>query len=151
MVLYVFFIFIYLNLIGKKTFFFYFYESLQWIINNVSKNANNINISDTTKEIIELNKGLEISLESTEYYQNAFYHFLHTKFSTNKKNAIILIIFDTLIIIICSFLYWKFFVIKIKNEIIITRKIFTHFPIDFILRQTYILKYLQTTSSLLLK
>lgn len=58
---------------------------------------------------------------------------------------------EFIIFFIMSQLYWKITDLKIKQKLISCRFCFSHFPLEVIMKQTAILKYLQETTNILLK
>ena len=102
-------------------------------------------------EANENNLSLELVLLRLQIFENDFVNY-EINYFLNLQNILIGVVsLEFVAFFISIFLYWKTIDVKLKKNLIESRLCFDHFPLALIMKQTYIMKYLQETSSSLLK
>jgi hypothetical protein len=102
-------------------------------------------------KLSELNLGLEIIYLRWRFYENSFLSQQTSQLSESKQIVIAIILVEFLVVFCWSYLYWKRIDLRLREKMAGTRFNFDHFPLEIIMKQSYIMKYLQETSNLLLK
>jgi len=102
-------------------------------------------------EISYTNLGLEIVFLRIEIFENDFVNYEVGYFQNLQSILIGVVSLEFVAFFISIFLYWKTIDVELKKRLMDSRLCFDHFPLGLIMKQTYIMKYLQETSSSLLK
>ena len=103
------------------------------------------------EEIMENNLGLEITNLRLWIFENNFVSFESAYFQNLQSILIGVVSLEFIAFFISLFLYWKTIDVQIKKKLAESRFCFDHFPLSLVIKQTSIMKYLQETSSSLLK
>ena len=103
------------------------------------------------EEIMENNLGLEIVNIRLWIFENNFVNFESAYFQNLQSILIGVVSLEFVAFFISIFLYWKTIDVQIKTKLAESRICFDHFPLSLVIKQTSIMKYLQETSSSLLK
>lgn len=102
-------------------------------------------------DISDINLGLEIVFLKFQVIEDNFINY-EIAYLENLESVLIgVVTAEFIAFFISTFLYWKLIDVKLKKKLIESRLCFDHFPVSLIMKQTYIMKYLQETSSSLLK
>jgi hypothetical protein len=107
--------------------------------------------NDIAQEIYDNNLGLEVVNLRLMVFENDFVNY-ETNYFQNLQNILIGVVsLEFIAFLISILLYWKTIDVQLKKKLIESRVCFDHFPLALIIKQTYIMKYLQETTSSLLK
>lgn len=103
--------------------------------------------ADIMQEINENTLAIEIIFLRLQVFERDFVNYESNFFQSFQALLIGVVSIEFLAFFICTFLYWKTIDVKLKKTLAESRFSFDHFPLNLIMKQTYIMKYLQETSS----
>ena len=113
--------------------------------------SSSLSISSSLVKLSELNLGLEIVYLRWRFYKRNFLSQQTSQLSESTKIVIVIILVEFFFFCFLSLFYWKRTDLKLREKMANARFNFDHFPLEIVMKQSYVMKYLQETSNLLLK